>query len=180
MNQIKQTENNKFSWANYRCIQVKADADILSVAILNNDSFLVYLLQIFYPKNRTQSILRIEMRAHEFYPKNRLTKHSSILRIESYYTSALTCLHCLVLFMQLIYNTLNIKYMMIAQYYIILYRYEYYNIIYLQFNDVLGCIIDSIAILVCNKFLSKSDQDSLHHRISPCKRLTTMMPAYNK
>ena len=30
------------------------------------------------------------MCAHEFYPKSRLTKHSSILRIESYFTSAFT------------------------------------------------------------------------------------------
>ena len=79
-----------------------------------------YILQIFFPKNRTKSILRIELCAHEFYPKNRLTKHSSILRIESYYTSALTCLHCLVLYKQLIYNTLlNTKYMMTERYYII-------------------------------------------------------------
>ena len=82
-----------------------------------------YILQIFFPKNRTKSILRIELCAHEFYPKNRLTKFSSILRIESYYTSALTCLHCLVLYIQLIYNTLNKKYMMTARYNIILYMY---------------------------------------------------------
>ena len=84
-----------------------------------NNSCISILLQIFYPQNRTKSLLRIELCAHNFYPKNRLTKYSSILRIESYYTSALTCLHCLVLYIQLIYNTLNTKYMMTARYYII-------------------------------------------------------------
>ena len=78
-----------------------------------------YILQIFYLKNRTKSIRRIELSAHDFYPKNRLTKHSSILRIESYYTSVLTCLHYFVLYIQLIHNTLNTKYMMTVQYCII-------------------------------------------------------------
>ena len=82
-----------------------------------------YILQIFYPKNRTKSILRIELCTHNFYPKNRPTKHSSILRIESYYTNVLTCLRCFVLYIQLIHNTLNRKYMMATQYYIILYIY---------------------------------------------------------
>ena len=79
-----------------------------------------YILQIFYPKNRTKSIVRIELCAYEFYPKNRLTKHSFILRIESYYTCALTCSHCLVLCIQLNHITLNTKYMMTARYYIII------------------------------------------------------------
>ena len=78
-----------------------------------------YTLHNFYPKNRTKSIGRIELCAHDFYPKNRLTKHSSILRIESYYTSVLTCLHYFVLYIQLFHNTLNTKYMMTIQYYII-------------------------------------------------------------
>ena len=37
---------------------------------------------VFYPKNRTKSILRIELSAHVFNPKNSLTKHSSILKVK--------------------------------------------------------------------------------------------------
>ena len=66
-----------------------------------------YILQIFYHQNRTKSILRIELCAHDYYPKNRLTKCSSILKIESYYTRLFTCLHHFVLYIQVIIITIN-------------------------------------------------------------------------
>ena len=85
-------------------------------------AFSQYILQIFYPKNRTKSVFRIDLCAHDFYTENRLTKHSSILRIESYYTSVLACLHWFVLYRYtyiwiIIYLTK--KYMMTTQYCII-------------------------------------------------------------
>ena len=70
-----------------------------------NELYHQYILQIFYPKNRRKSILRIYLSAHVFYPKNRITKHNFILRIQSYYTSALTCLYCFVFYIKLIHYT---------------------------------------------------------------------------